>query len=217
MILAAGRGERMRPLTDATPKPLLKAGGRALIEYHVEALVAAGFRCLVINHALLGALIERHLGAGDKWGACIHYSPEGEPLETGGGIYRALTLLKGPFLVVNADVWSDIDYASLRIADNDIAHLVLVENPPHHPRGDFCLAGGRVSAAGDVPLTFSGVGIYRKQLFAGCGGGRFPLAPVLRDAIARGAVGGRRHEGAWMDIGTPERLNALDRTLQLRR
>lgn len=212
MILAAGRGERMRPLTDRTPKPLLRAGGRALIDYHIEALVSAGIRCLVINHAHLGGQIESHVDGG-HWGSCIHYSREGEALETGGGIFKALPLLKSPFLVVNSDIWSDIPYAELTIGRDDLAHLVLVDNPRHNPAGDFALEDGRVRPAGAKRLTFSGVGLYRKALFSACGPGRFPLAPLLRDAMTRGRVGGQRHAGRWMDIGTPERLTQLDRLL----
>lgn len=210
MILAAGRGERMRPLTDRTPKPLLKAGGKALIEYHIEALSAAGIRCVVVNHAHLGAQVEAFLGTGSRYDLCLHYSPEGEALETGGGIFNAFQWLKEPFLVVNGDVWSDIPYGSLAIGDGDLAHLVLVDNPPHHPAGDFRLDGARVWAVGGPKLTFSGVGIYRKALFEGCAPGKFPLAPLLRRAMTEGRVGGWRHDGRWMDIGTPERLVELD-------
>ena len=216
MILAAGRGERMRPLTDGTPKPLLRAGGRPLIDYHIDALVAAGIRCLVINHAHLGGQIETHLGGGGLWGVCIHYSREDQALETGGGIFKALPLLKEPFLVVNADTWSDIPYGELTVRREDLAHLVLVDNPLHHPAGDFALRAGRVTPSAARRFTFSGVGIYRKALFAGCVPGRFPLAPLLRDAIARRRVSGQHHAGLWMDIGTPERLQALDARLSSR-
>lgn len=213
MILAAGRGERMRPLTDRLPKPLLRAGGKALIDYHLEALNQAGLRCLVINHAHLGELIEQHVGTGDDRGCCVHYSREEQALETGGGIFKALPLLRDPFLVVNADVWSDVDYLSLSIEEGDLAHLVLVDNPPHHPDGDFSIDGGRLSAEGSERLTFSGIGIYRKALFTGLAADRFPLAPLLRKAMNHGRVGGRRHEGSWMDIGTPQRLDELDSRL----
>lgn len=213
MVLAAGRGERMRPLTDRAPKPLLQAGGKALIEYHLDALAAAGIRCVVVNHAHLGAMVESFLGTGARWNLCLHYSAEGEALETGGGIFKALSLLMEPFLVVNGDVWTDVDYGALRIAPDDHAHLVLVDNPPHHPSGDFCLDSGRIGPEGGSRLTFSGVGVYRKALFAGCAPGKFPLAPLLRRAIAESRVGGQRHEGRWMDIGTPERLAELDALL----
>jgi MurNAc alpha-1-phosphate uridylyltransferase len=214
MILAAGRGERMRPLTDATPKPLLVAGGRRLIEHHLDALAQAGIRNVVINHAHLGAQIEATLGDGSAYGLRIRYSPEAEALETGGGIFRALPLLgAAPFLVVNGDVWTDCDLGHLRLGANDLAHLVLVDNPPHHPQGDFALQNGRLGVDGPVRLTFSGIGAYRPTLFDGCFPGRFPLAPLLRAAMVRGAVGGEHHTGRWMDIGTPERLAELDRLL----
>jgi len=217
MILAAGRGERMRPLTDHTPKPLLRAGGKPLIVHHVERLAAAGLRDIVINHAHLGEQIEVALGDGAGLGVHIRYSPEGQALETGGGIFRALPLLgPDPFLVVNADVWTDIDFAALDLAPDDLAHLVLVDNPHHNPKGDFVLHDRRVLAGGQhaTPrLTFSGIGVYHPGLFAGCTPGAFPLAPLLRSAIARGQVGGTHHHGTWIDIGTPERLADLDRML----
>ena len=215
MILAAGRGERMRPLTDHTPKPLLEAGGRPLIAYHLAALARAGVRDVVINHAHLGTQIEAALGDGASYGLRIRYSPEEVALETGGGIFRALPLLgPGPFIVANGDVWSDIDLAHLRLAERDLAHLVLVPNPSHHPAGDFVLAGGRVVPDGHARLTFSGIGVYRAGLFEGCAPGRFPLAPLLRRAIAAGRVSGEAHTGRWTDVGTPERLAALDRALR---
>ncbi len=215
MILAAGRGERMRPLTDATPKPLLHAGGRALIEYHLDALVSAGITDIVINHAHLGAQIEAALGEGARYGARIRYSPEpAGALETGGGIYHALPLLgEGPFLVVNGDIWTDFDYRSLPDAISGDAYLVLVNNPEHNPSGDFCLQDGRVSAADAARLTFSGIGLYRATLFAGCTAGVFPLAPLLRAAMTRAAVQGMHFKGQWWDIGTPQRLTALDSLL----
>jgi len=214
MILAAGRGERMRPLTDETPKPLLKAGGKTLIEYHIEALAAAGIRCLVVNHAHLGEQVEAYLGSGGRWDVCVHYSREGEALETGGGIFKALPLLKEPFLVVNGDIWCDVDYRSLTIPPDDLAHLVLVDNPPHHLAGDFALKDGRVDVEGATKLTFSGIGIYRKALLRDSRQGKFPLAPLLRRAMAERRVSGRRHAGLWMDIGTPERLMSLDELLR---
>ncbi len=215
MILAAGRGERMRPLTDHTPKPLLEAGGRPLIAYHLEALARAGVRDVVINHAHLGGQIEAALGDGSAYGLRIRYSPEEIALETGGGIFQALPLLgTGPFVVVNGDIWTDIDLAQLRLAEQDLAHLVLVANPSHHPAGDFVLAGGRVVPEGSARLTFSGIGVYRATLFDGCTAGRFPLAPLLRTAIAAGRVSGELHAGRWTDVGTPERLAELDRALR---
>ena len=220
MILAAGRGERMHPLTDHTPKPLLEVAGKPLIVWHIERLAAAGYGHLVINHAHLGAQIEQRLGSGAAWGVRISYSAEGEgrALETGGGIFRALPLLgKSPFLVVNGDVWCDIDFGGLRLAAEDLAHLVLVDNPAHHPKGDFVLDHGRVSSHGDGRLTFSGIGAYRAELFHGCEPGAFPLAPLLRRTMDAGRVSGSHHHGAWWDIGTPQRLAELDRKLGRRR
>ncbi len=217
MILAAGRGERMRPLTDHTPKPLLKVGGKPLILWHIERLLGVGIRRLVINHAHLGEQIEAFLGDGTRYNASINYSAEGEgnALETGGGIFKALPLLgEEPFLVVNGDIWCDIDFASLNLADTDLAHLVLVNNPAHNAAGDFHLTpGGRVQAQGTPCLTFSGVGVYHPLLFESCKAGAFPLAPLLRDAMTEDKVSGVHHQGRWVDIGTPERLRQLDRQL----
>jgi len=221
MILAAGRGERMRPLTDATPKPLLEAGGQPLIVRHIEALVRAGLRDIVINHAHLGRRIEAALGDGERFGARIRYSPEGEALETAGGIAHALPLLgDAPFAVINGDIACDYDYARLAPLAGDLrargllAHLVLVPNPPHHERGDFALQGGRVTAEGARKFTFSGIGLYDPALFAGIArGAKAKLAPLLRVAMDAGRVGGERHDGLWMDIGTPGRLAKLDRLL----
>lgn len=216
MILAAGRGERMRPLTDHTPKPLLKVGGRPLIVWHIEHLARAGIRELVVNHAHLGRMLEQALGDGAAWGVRIRYSPEGEgrALETGGGIFRALPLLDGkPFLVINADVWCDLDLARLSLPGGNLAHLVMVDNPVHHPRGDFHLADGRLSTDGEPCLTFSGIGVYSPALFADCRPGAFPLAPLLRAAMDRGRVSGEHHRGRWVDVGTPQRLSDLDRAL----
>jgi MurNAc alpha-1-phosphate uridylyltransferase len=215
MILAAGRGERMRPLTDATPKPLLPAGGKTLIEHTLAALAAAGFGEIVINHAHLGTQIEDRLGDGRRYGVRIRWSREPDAaLETGGGIFQALPWLDaGPFLVVNGDVWTDFPFASLRREIPGLAHLVLVDNPPHHPHGDFALHGERVTAEGSPRLTFSGIGVYRRELFAGCRPGRFPLVPLLRAAMAENRVSGEHYRGAWFDIGTPERLAELDQAL----
>ena len=268
MILAAGRGERMRPLTDHTPKPLLKAGGRRLIEYHIDALVAAGLREIVINHAHLGSQLEASLGDGARYGAQITYSadtPEGEALETGGGIFKALPLLgDAPFAVINGDIWTDYPYSHLPLAPQGMAavpalpatcmdalvsreseargsgcrerppaalmhpcmaHLVLVDNPPHHLKGDFTLRAPhkRVPgtdyhvydpAPGEATLTFSGIGVYCPELFAGCTPGKFQLAPLLRKAMQQHAVTGVHYTGQWMDIGTPQRLDELDRALR---
>lgn len=222
MILAAGRGERMRPLTDTCPKPLLQAGGKPLIAWHLEALAAAGFREVVINHAHLGALLERALGDGARWGLRIAWSPENPALETAGGIAHALPLLGSePFLVINGDVFCDFPLArALTIAAQMqaarlLAWCVLVPNPPHHPDGDFALADGLLDA-GRRSLTFSGIGVYRPELFAGLDpDAPARLAPLLREAAARGRVGAELHGGRWIDVGTPERLAAVD--AQLRR
>jgi MurNAc alpha-1-phosphate uridylyltransferase len=215
MILAAGRGERMRPLTDHTPKPLLVAGGRTLIEYLIAGLAAAGFRELVINHAHLGEQLERFLGDGTDFDVRIEWSREPDgALETGGGIFQALPRLgDAPFLVVNSDIWTDYPWARLAREIRGLAHLVLIDNPPHHPHGDFVLDGARVRADDGERLTFSGIGVYHPALFRNCRPGKFPLAPLLRAAMARGLVSGEHYRGAWFDIGTPERLAELDRCL----
>jgi MurNAc alpha-1-phosphate uridylyltransferase len=215
MILAAGRGERMRPLTDYTPKPLLKVGGKALIVWHIERLAAAGFNDIVINHAHLGEQIEDALGDGSQWGVNIQYSPEKIALETAGGIANAMPLLgNSPFLVVNGDVYTDIDFAALKLAPPNLAHLVMVDNPPQHAAGDFTLSSGKLSVEGTEKLTFSGVGVYEPSLFAGIVRGEAAkLAPLLKVAMAQRLVSGTHHQGAWHDIGTPERLQALDSQL----
>lgn len=216
MILAAGRGERMRPLTDRTPKPLLPVAGKPLIIWHLERLARAGIHEIVINHAHLGDQIEALLGDGDAWNVSIHYSAEPQgALETAGGIANALPLLGDePFLVVNGDIYCDWDFSRARIADDALAHLVLVENPPHHPAGDFSLSDGKVGAGGTA-YTFSGIGIYRPELFADIARGTpAKLAPLLNEAIAAGLVSGEYHTGRWVDVGTPERLEALDTHLR---
>ena len=214
MILAAGRGERMRPLTLTRPKPLLEVGGRALIEHHLSELAAAGIRSIVINLSWLGEQIRAHLGDGAAFGVAIEYSEEGaEPLETGGGIRRALPMLaSGPFVVVNGDVWTDYPYEELggRLAAGDLAHVVLVPNPDHHPGGDFGLSDGRMVEPPGARLTFSGVGIYRPELFADQADRSFRLAPLLRSAARGGRVSAELYSGAWYDIGTPERLAWLN-------
>ena len=216
MILAAGRGERMRPLTDHTPKPLLPLAGKPLIEYHIEALARAGFERLVINHAHLGEQIEQALGDGSRWAVTIRYSPEPEgALETGGGIHHALPLLgAAPFLVINGDVWVDYDFTRSALPAGMLAHLLLVDNPPQHPAGDFCLRQGLVGEGASPRLTFGGIGVYDAELFAGLEPGRFPLAPLLRRAMAQGRVSGERLTSAWVDVGTPERLQQLERQLR---
>ena len=215
MILAAGRGERMRPLTDDTPKPLLRIGGQTLIEHHIHALVQAGFTELVINHAHLGEQIVAALGDGNAYGVEIRYSPETPPaLETGGGIFNALPLLgDGPFLVLNADIWTDFPLGELPEQIEGLAHLVLVDNPEHHAQGDFSLSAGQVSQTGPAMLTFGGIGVYSPELFNGCAAGAFPLAPVLRQAMDDGRVSGEHYQGSWFDIGTPERLEAVNRVV----
>lgn len=215
MILAAGRGERMRPLTDHTPKPLLKVAGKALIVWHIERLACVGFKEIVINHAHLGHQIEAALGSGDAWGVRIHYSPEATALETAGGIANALHLLGAePFLVVNGDVFADIDFGELQLDQPDLAHLVMVDNPAQHPMGDFVLQQGRIVADGSSKLTFAGAGLYHPALFSGLPKGQpAKLAPLLRAAMQQGKVSGSHHRGLWHDIGTPERLHALDSQL----
>ena len=215
MLLAAGRGERMRPLTDTRPKPLLEVGGQPLIAWHLQALARAGVREVVINVAWLGDLIRQALGDGSEFGVNIQYSPEPWPaLETGGGIFQALPLLgPEPFLVVNGDTWTDIDLARLQLGPGADAHLVLVPNPPQHPRGDFVLQGGRIIDGEGPRLTYSGIGVYSPTLFDGCQPGRFALLPLLQKAIRAGRLAGHMHTGQWHDIGTPERLAALDARL----
>ncbi|HSW11625.1 MAG TPA: nucleotidyltransferase family protein [Solimonas sp.] len=215
-ILAAGRGERMRPLTDHTPKPLLEVRGRPLVEYHLSALAAAGVAEVVINLGWLGERIRGHLGDGARYGLRIAYSEEGWPaLETGGGIHRALPLLgDAPFVVANGDVFSDYPLAALvararELPANDLAHVVMVPNPAHHPRGDFALEAGRMVEPAPPQHTFSGLSVLRPALFAGCQPGAFGLAALLRAAASRGQVGAELHRGLWSDVGTPERLAAL--------
>jgi MurNAc alpha-1-phosphate uridylyltransferase len=215
MLLAAGRGERMRPLTDAHPKPLLQVAGKPLVVWHLERLARAGFRDIVINVSWLGQQIVDALGDGSRYGVHIEWSREPWPaLETGGGLFNALPLLgDAPFLLVNSDVYTDIDFASLRIAPDDLAQLVLVPNPPHHVQGDFWLDAGRIGAEGGERLTYSGISVLRPELFAGAQPGRFPLLPWLLRAREAGRLGGQKHAGRWLDIGTPERLRELDAEL----
>ena len=219
MILAAGRGERMRPLTDVTPKPLLSVGGKPLIVWHIENLARAGFTELVINHAHLGHMIEAVLGDGSQWGVHIVYSSEGEALETAGGIAKALPLLgKDPFLVVNGDIHSYYDFsrardiaAAMQADANFIAYLVLVDNPPHHPDGDFALKDGVCQLEGEHKLTYSGIGVYRPESFSHIvPGSKAALGPLLKQWIAEGRVCGEHHRARWVDVGTPQRLAALD-------
>jgi MurNAc alpha-1-phosphate uridylyltransferase len=223
MILAAGRGERMRPLTDTVPKPLLEVGGKPLIAWHLERLAQAGIDDVVINHAHLGHRIEAALGNGRRFGLRITYSPEPPgALETAGGIVQALPLLgDAPFLVVNGDIWCDYEFRSVHAAaaaliqQDLLAHLVLVPNPGHHPAGDFSLADGRVTAPGETTYTFCGVGVYRPTLFDGLETGRrAKLAPLLYMAIAARTLGGELFRGRWTDVGTPQRLAELDAQLR---
>jgi MurNAc alpha-1-phosphate uridylyltransferase len=228
MILAAGRGERMRPLTDELPKPLLSVAGKPLIERHIEALVTAGFTELVINHAWLGEKIEAAVGDGERFGATISYSPEGDQgLETGGGIFRALPLLTGndgdeSFMVINGDVVTDFNFHHLlssqktqpdNFSQGNLAHLVLVPNPVFHPEGDFSLEEGMVKNTGNLQHTFSGIGVYHHQLFADCRDGVFPLAPLLRQAMDQGMISGELFKGLWVDVGTRERLLEVEQLL----
>ena len=229
MIFAAGRGERMRPLTDVTAKPLLEVGGRRLIEWHLQKLAALGIRDVVINTSHLAAQFPQTLGDGSRWGLHIHYLDEGPvPLETGGGMLNALPSLgPDPFLLVNGDVWSDFDFSLLPGEPRGDAHLVLVDNPPHHADGDFALAeDGAVNADGAGRRTYAGIGVFRPGLFrnwraiVGEVDGvdqqppRFRLLPLLVDAMHRGAVSGQHHDGRWVDVGTPQRLGELDAGLR---
>lgn len=221
MILAAGRGTRMAPLTDDCPKPLLPLAGKALIEHHIEALALAGITELLINCAYLGEMIEDRLGDGERYGVHIVYSHEPEPLETAGGILRALPQLSdggSPFIVVNGDVWTDFDFSTLSLRGllpGERGHLVMVTNPDHNPDGDFCL-----SAQGQLAMdtaadryTFSGISLLSPALFEGCEPGVLPLLPVLQRAMADGALSGQLYRGGWIDVGTPERLQQLQRRL----
>lgn len=214
MILAAGKGERLRPLTLHTPKPLVRVGGKPLIEYHIEALARSGFRELVINHAWLGVQIEDHLGDGSRFGVRIAYSAEGEPLETGGGIRKALPLLGDqPFVVVNGDIFTDYDFSRLRDIPVASVHLVLVDNPQHHASGDFAWHGGRLETdrEGSSRLTYSGIAVLHPRLFANSPDGAFKLAPLLRRAQAEGSASAEHFTGRWIDVGTHERLEQAER------
>lgn len=230
LIFAAGLGERMRPLTDHTPKPLLAVAGVPLIEWHLQRLAALGIKDVVINTSWLAEQFPQQLGDGSRWGLRLHFSYEGTtPLETGGGMCNALPLLgDAPFIAVNGDIWSDFNFARLPSTLDGLAHLVMVANPEHHPRGDFILGqDGQLCDDGDaVRLTFSGIGLYRPALLQdwraviGDAEGsaetppRFKLAPLLRAAMAKGAISGQRHTGAWTDVGTPQRLQQLDAELR---
>lgn len=211
MILAAGRGERLRPITDSIPKPLVQVRGKSLIQHHVEALVSAGFTELVVNHAWFGEKIEAALGDGSRFGASIQYSAEGTALETGGGIHKALPLLgDDPFLVVNGDVYTDYPFTNLANQPSKLVHLVLVRNPPQHPKGDFALQGEKLLRQGEEMHTFSGIGVYSPNFFKDCQPGKFPLAPMLFKAIEQEQITGEVYDGLWEDVGTVERLNKLN-------
>ena len=228
LILAAGLGERMRPLTDTTPKPLLQVGGKPLIAWHLEKLAALGIRDVVINTSWLASQFPATLGDGARWKLRLHYAYEGDvPLETGGGMWNALPLLgDAPFLAVNGDIWTDYDFARLPGEPAGNAHLVLVDNPSQHRDGDFALEGDRIESTGAAKLTFAGIGVYRRGLFddwhhiIGDAPGvdatppRFKLAPLLGAAMTNGKVSGEHHRGAWTDVGTPARLAQLEFELQ---
>jgi MurNAc alpha-1-phosphate uridylyltransferase len=211
MILAAGRGERLRPLTDSIPKPLVEIAGKPLIEYHLQALADAGFREIVVNQGHLGDMLPAAIGDGSRWNITIHWSDEQpEALETGGGIFKALPLLgSSPFLVVNGDIWTDYPYSRLRAIKCDHAHLVMIPNPPQHPAGDFSLQQARIRNEGDNKLTFSGISVYHPRLFDGCTPGKFSVVPLLRSAMKNHLVTGEEYRGVWEDIGTLERLEMI--------
>jgi MurNAc alpha-1-phosphate uridylyltransferase len=219
MILAAGRGERMRPLTDNLPKPLIPVNGKPLIEYHLEKLADAGVTDVIINHAWLGQMLVDHLGDGRRWGLNIHYSSE-QPtaLETAGGIAKALPLLgEQPFWVINGDIWTDFDFELLpqQLADDKLAHLLLTENPAHNPAGDFSLAGNAVSGDGETKYTFSGIGVYHPRLFDHLAADAAPLGPLLRQIMADNKVSGQLLMAQWTDVGTPQRLADLESQLAI--
>lgn len=220
MLLAAGRGERLRPLTDRIPKPLVEAGGKPLIAWHLERLAAGGFRDVVLNVSHLADAIVERLGDGRRFGVALRYSREAEPLETAGGIAQALALLGAqPFLLVNSDIYCEVDFAALarRALGERLAHLVLVPNPPHRASGDFALAGGLVRNAGEPRYTYAGVAVMSPQLLAGVRRGeKAPLAPLLREAAERRMISGELYTGLWQDVGTVERLRELEATLAAR-
>lgn len=216
MLLAAGKGERMRPLTLSTPKPLLVVAGKPLIDYHIEALVKAGVQKIVINVSWLGRQIMAHCGAGERWGCVIEYSLEDEPLETAGGIIRALPKLGDkPFLLINADVWTDCTFSTLlhRPITPGAAYLLFVDNPAHNAGGDFSLSGDRVILAQQHSLTYAGIGLYDPHFFDGYAPGQRPLLPLFQQAIAQRRLFAQHYQGRWTDVGTPRRLEQLEREL----
>jgi MurNAc alpha-1-phosphate uridylyltransferase len=229
LVFAAGKGERMRPLTETTPKPLLAAGGKPLIVWHLEKLATLGVQDVVINTSWLADRFQPALGDGSRWGLRLHYSFEGpQPLETGGGMQHALPLLGPyPFIAVNGDIWCDYDFAKLPEQPTGLAHLVMVGNPEQHPRGDFCLDDqGLLHEAGETKLTYSGIGIYRPEILDGwpkiigdsagskANPPQFKLAPLLFAALRGGKATGEFHDGLWTDVGTPERLAQLNQLLK---
>jgi len=218
MILAAGRGERLRPLTDTTPKPLIKVAGKSLIEYHLNNLAKAGFKEIIINTAWLADEIHAALGDGSNYGVSIQYSDEDEALETAGGIIKALPLLGDePFLVVNGDIWCDYDFSELPELEPDKqAHLILVENPEHNPKGDFALHNGSIKNAAEIMYTFSGIGLYRADFFADEKTGVVPLAPIIRKKCEENMISGKLYDGRWTDVGTLKRLQELETQLASR-
>jgi MurNAc alpha-1-phosphate uridylyltransferase len=220
MILAAGRGTRMAPLTDTCPKPLIPLCGKPLIVHHLEKLAAAGITDIVINHAWLGEQLEQTLGNGSSWGIRIQYSPENEALETGGGVYQALPLLgEDAFLLINGDVWTNWDYSEVMntsLQEGELGHLWLIDNPAHNPQGDFCLGEGKVldtALLNETALTFSGISLLSPQLWAECTSGAYPLAPMLRSAMLQQQITGSKLNADWVDVGTPQRLSDLEQRL----
>jgi MurNAc alpha-1-phosphate uridylyltransferase len=220
MILAAGRGTRMAPLTDTCPKPLIPLCGKPLIIHHLEKLAAAGITDIVINHAWLGEQLEQTLGNGSSWGIRIQYSPENEALETGGGVYQALPLLgEDAFLLINGDVWTNWDYSEVMntsLQEGELGHLWLIDNPAHNPQGDFCLGEGKVldtAFLNEAALTFSGISLLSPQLWAECTSGAYPLAPMLRSAMLQQQITGSKLNADWVDVGTPQRLSDLEQRL----
>jgi MurNAc alpha-1-phosphate uridylyltransferase len=220
MILAAGRGTRMAPLTDTCPKPLIPLCGKPLIIHHLEKLAAAGITDIVINHAWLGEQLEQTLGNGSSWGIKIQYSPENEALETGGGVYQALPLLgEDAFLLINGDVWTNWDYSEVMntsLQEGELGHLWLIDNPAHNPQGDFCLGEGKVldtAFLNEAALTFSGISLLSPQLWAECTSGAYPLAPMLRSAMLQQQITGSKLNADWVDVGTPQRLSDLEQRL----
>jgi len=217
MLLAAGRGERMGELTERCPKPLLPVAGKPLLRHHLEHLCAAGVDSVVVNVSYLADQMQNFLRQQTDLELDIAVSYEPERLETGGGIFQALPLLgPQPFLLVNSDVWCDFPLRALRLEEGALAHLVLVANPPHNPAGDFCLSGQQVQVRGEPCYTFSGISMLHPELFAHCEAGRFPLAPLLRQAMAAGRVSGELYTGYWVDVGTPQRLQDVESRLQER-